>query len=166
MDTPKGALLYTTGVPNIPPGQAIAWLTITSNRIIHPKVDLDDTSGEPSKRKLLDEVRARIRRLNYSIRTEDTYVDWARRFVLFHGKRHPREMGAGEIEAFLTHPAVIGFDSEPGQERAAVSLSGSLGHRFALAGRYCVGAPGQAPAGGATCVATTAGNILIVQSDP
>jgi hypothetical protein len=53
-------------------------------------------------------MRARIRRLNYSIRTEDTYVDWARRFVLFHAKRHPREMGATEIEAFLTHLVVVG----------------------------------------------------------
>jgi len=57
---------------------------------------------------LLDEVRARIRRLNYSIRTEDTYVDWVRRFVLFHDKRHPRTMGGPEMEAFLTHLAVVG----------------------------------------------------------
>jgi hypothetical protein len=59
-----------------------------SNVIIQPKTDVDYTSGGPSRLKLLEEVRARIRRLNYSIRTEDAYVDWVRRFVLFHGKRH------------------------------------------------------------------------------
>lgn len=46
--------------------------------------------------------------MNYSIRTEDTYVDWVRRFVLFHAKRHPRDLGAAEIEAFLSHLAVVG----------------------------------------------------------
>ena len=42
---------------------------------------------------------------HYSIRTEDSYCDWVRRFILFHGKRHPREMGAQEVTAFLTHLA-------------------------------------------------------------
>lgn len=55
--------------------------------------------------KLLDAVRERIRFKHYSIRTERSYVDWIRRFILFHGKRHPREMGAPEVEAFLTHLA-------------------------------------------------------------
>jgi site-specific recombinase XerD len=52
------------------------------------------------------QVRDRVRLKHYSIRTEDTYVEWIRRFILFHGKRHPREMGAGEVEGFLTHLAV------------------------------------------------------------
>lgn len=56
--------------------------------------------------KLLDRVRDRVRVLHYSIRTEDAYVDWIKRFILFHGKRHPQEMGAPELEAFLTHLAV------------------------------------------------------------
>lgn len=55
--------------------------------------------------KLLDSLRQRIRVLHYSIRTEQAYVDWARRFILFHGKRHPREMGAPEATAFFTHLA-------------------------------------------------------------
>ena len=55
--------------------------------------------------KLLDSLRQRIRVLHYSIRTEQAYVDWARRFILFHGKRHPREMGAPEGTAFLMHLA-------------------------------------------------------------
>jgi integron integrase len=55
---------------------------------------------------LLDKVRERIRLKHYSIRTEQAYVDWIRRFILFHGKRHPAEMGAAEIVAFLTDLAV------------------------------------------------------------
>jgi len=51
-------------------------------------------------------MRDRIRLKHYSIRTEYAYLDWARRFVLFHGKRHPAKMGAVEVEAFLTHLAV------------------------------------------------------------
>lgn len=60
----------------------------------------------PPAPRLLDQVRSRIRVLHYSIRTETAYVDWIRRFILFHQKRHPREMGAPEVEAFLTHLAV------------------------------------------------------------
>jgi integron integrase len=56
--------------------------------------------------RLLDRVRAAIRTKHYSIRTEHAYVDWIRRFILFHNKRHPSEMGKTEIEAFLTHLAV------------------------------------------------------------
>lgn len=60
-------------------------------------------SSEP---KLLEQVRNRIRLKHYSIRTEEAYLGWVRQFVLFSGKRHPREMGAAEVEAFLTHLAV------------------------------------------------------------
>jgi integron integrase len=56
--------------------------------------------------RLLDGVRAQIRLRHYSIRTEEAYVDWIRRFILFHGKRHPLEMGESEIGAFLAHLAV------------------------------------------------------------
>jgi len=55
--------------------------------------------------KLLEQLREAIRVRHYSIRTEDAYCDWARRFILFHGKRHPREMGAQEVTAFLTYLA-------------------------------------------------------------
>ena len=51
--------------------------------------------------KLLDQMRERIRTKNYSIRTEAQYVQWVRRFILYHGKRHPRDVGAPEVEAFL-----------------------------------------------------------------
>jgi integron integrase len=56
--------------------------------------------------RLLDQVRDVIRTRHYSLRTEEAYVAWIRRFILFHGKRHPTEMGAGEVGAFLTHLAV------------------------------------------------------------
>lgn len=59
--------------------------------------------GEP---KLLDQVRDLIRLKHYSIRTEQAYLGWIRRFILFHHKRHPQEMGKAEIEAFLTHLAM------------------------------------------------------------
>jgi integron integrase len=61
---------------------------------------------EPQPRKLLDQVRDVMRLKHYSHRTEQSYVDWIRRYILFHNKRHPREMGSSEIEAFLTHLAV------------------------------------------------------------
>ena len=71
---------------------------------------------------LLDQVRDRIRLKHYSIRTEDTYVEWTRRFILFHGKRHPREMGPGEVESFLTHLAVQGRVSASTQNQAKSAL--------------------------------------------
>ncbi len=61
---------------------------------------------QPPPRKLRDQVRDALRRKHYSIRTEQAYVAWITRFILFHHKRHPQEMGAPEIEAFLTHLAV------------------------------------------------------------
>jgi integron integrase len=64
------------------------------------------TTEQPKPRKLLDRVRDMLRVKHYSIRTEKTYVRWIRRYILFHDKRHPEEMGAREIEAFLTHLAV------------------------------------------------------------
>lgn len=55
---------------------------------------------------MLDRVRDRIRIKHYSYRTEETYVQWIRRFILFHNKRHPNEMGGNEVNDFLTHLAV------------------------------------------------------------
>lgn len=53
-------------------------------------------------------MRARTRRLNYSIRTEDACVDWARRFVFIHVRRHQRDLSATEVEVFLTHLVIAG----------------------------------------------------------
>jgi integron integrase len=57
-------------------------------------------------RKLLEQVSDRLRVGHYSLRTEKTYLAWIKRFILFHDKRHPKDMGKPEIEAFLTHLAV------------------------------------------------------------
>jgi integron integrase len=61
---------------------------------------------KPSKVKLLDRVREVARLKHYSIRTEQTYVDWIKRFILFHGKRHPETMGADEVREFLSELAL------------------------------------------------------------
>jgi len=72
--------------------------------------------------KLLDQVRDRIRVKHYSIRTETQYVQWVKRFILFHGKKHPRDMGATEVEAFLTHLAVEGNVAAATQNQALSAL--------------------------------------------
>ena len=61
---------------------------------------------EPTDRKLLDQVRDAIRLKHYSICTEEAYVNWIKRYIYFHNVRHPAEMGASEVQAFLTHLAV------------------------------------------------------------
>lgn len=72
--------------------------------------------------RLLDMMRARMRRLGLSLRTEEAYVGWARRFILANGKRHPREMGPREIEAFLTHLATHGHVAASTQNQALSAL--------------------------------------------
>lgn len=72
--------------------------------------------------RLLDQVRHAIRTCHYSARTEEAYVAWIRRFILFHGKRHPREMGPDEITAFLTHLAVQRHVSASTQNQALAAL--------------------------------------------
>jgi integron integrase len=62
--------------------------------------------SKPGKPRLLDKVREAIRTKHYSIRTEQSYVQWIRRYILFHNKRHPKDMGQKEINAFLKHLAV------------------------------------------------------------
>lgn len=72
--------------------------------------------------KLLDQVRAKIRLKHYSFRTEQAYADWIKRFILHFGKRHPRELGAAEVEQFLTHLAVQGKVSASTQNQAKSAL--------------------------------------------
>ena len=77
--------------------------------------------SQPRPQKLLDQVREVIRLKHYSYRTEETYVQWIRRYILFHNKHHPKDMGVPEIEAFLTHLAVAaasrGQNSKSGVQR-------------------------------------------------
>jgi len=63
-----------------------------------------NNSNKP--RKLLDQVRDVMRVKHYSVRTERTYISWIKRFILFHHKQHPKDMGEPEVEAFLTWLAV------------------------------------------------------------
>ena len=71
---------------------------------------------------LLDRVRDRIRVKHYSLRTEEAYCDWIRRFIVFHGKRHPSELGAVDVEAFLTALAVRGKVAASTQNQAKSAL--------------------------------------------
>jgi len=70
----------------------------------------------------LRSVREAIRVRHYSIRTEEAYVQWVKRFILFHGKRHPAQMGEAEVSAFLTHLAVEGQVAAATQNQALNAL--------------------------------------------
>jgi len=72
--------------------------------------------------KLLDQVRQKIRFLHYSSKTEQAYIQWIRRFILFHGKRHPKDMGAEEISAFLNYLANRANVSASTQNQALTAI--------------------------------------------
>ena len=63
-------------------------------------------TSSPQGKKLLDQYREHIRLKQYSPRTEKTYIEWVRQYILYHNKRHPKEMGAPEIKQFITHLVV------------------------------------------------------------
>jgi len=60
-------------------------------------------ASAPQGKKLLDVYREALRVRHYSYRTEETYISWVRQYILFHDKRHPRDMGVAEINAFITY---------------------------------------------------------------
>jgi integron integrase len=80
---------------------------------------VDAGTGQP---RLLDRVCLAVRARHYSLRTEEAYVAWVRRFVLFHGKRHPQTMGETEINAFLSDLAVRAGVSASTQNQALAAL--------------------------------------------
>lgn len=84
-----------------------------------PELGVSATRQPP---RLLDEIRARIRAKHYSRRTEESYTHWIKRFILFHNKRHPRQMGAPEIEAFLSGLATVRNVSASTQNQALAAL--------------------------------------------
>jgi len=94
--------------------------------------------GAPAPR-LLDEVRRRLRLKHYSLRTEQAYLGWIRRFIVLNGKRHPRAMVPTGVERFLSDLAVRGQVAASTQNQgavgAAVSLSRGVVHRSAVAGQ-------------------------------
>jgi integron integrase len=70
----------------------------------------------------LDQVREAVRARHYSLRTEEAYVRWTKRFILFHDKRHPRDMGVQEVQQFLTHLAVEGRVAAATQSQALSAI--------------------------------------------
>lgn len=78
--------------------------------------------NQSAKPKLLDQLRDRIRLKHYSRRTEDAYLDWAKRYILYHNKRHPQEMGKKEIEGFLTYLATERQVAAATQNQAKAAL--------------------------------------------
>ncbi len=94
----------------------------SSHRVVGAASKPDAAQGGGKPPKLLDQVRERVRRLGYSSRTEEAYVGWTRRFILANGVRHPREMGAMEVERFLTTLAVQGNVSASTQNQALAAL--------------------------------------------
>jgi len=79
-------------------------------------------AAPPSSPRLLDQVRERIRVKHYSLRTEQAYVGWIKRYIFFHDKRHPRDMGKVEVEAFLGVLAVERNVSAATQTQALSAL--------------------------------------------
>jgi integron integrase len=84
--------------------------------------NVPDKSTTTKSPKLLDQVRDKLRVKHYSIRTEQTYSGWIKRYIYFHGKRHPKDMGAEEIESFLTYLAVEGNVAASTQNLAKSAL--------------------------------------------
>lgn len=78
--------------------------------------------SKPLKSPFLESVRDLIRVKYLSYRTEEAYLGWIRRYILFHDKRHPKEMGAVEMQAFLTHLAVDGNVAASTQNQAFGAL--------------------------------------------
>ncbi len=81
------------------------------------------SSSTTKEKKLLEQVSDAIRAKHYSYRTEKTYLDWIRRFIIFHNKRHPREMGVPEVQEFIIHLATKGNVSASTQNQALSAVT-------------------------------------------
>lgn len=90
--------------------------------LVTPKPTLSEDSLNRSPPRLLDQVRTAIRFRHYSLRTEDTYLHWIKRFIIFHEKRHPAEMGEHEVSRFLSALAVEQRVSAATQNQALNAL--------------------------------------------
>src|SRR4029077_1997679 len=99
------------GLPHSLPSETICF--------VHATAVASPVTSPP---KLLDRVRQHLRVKHYSIRTEQAYTDWIKRFILFHGKRHPKNMGEDEIGAFLTHLAAMRHVAASTQNQALSAL--------------------------------------------
>jgi site-specific recombinase XerD len=76
----------------------------------------------PPPEKLLDQVRDKIRFKHYSLSTENTYLSWIKQFIVYHGKRHPVDLGAAEVEQFLTYLATQRHVSSSTQNQALSAI--------------------------------------------
>jgi hypothetical protein len=101
--------------------------------------------GAAPKPRLPDRVREAVRTRHYSRRTEKAYVHWAKRYILFHLRRHPAEMGAAEVTAFLTSLAVRGKVAASTQNQALSALL--FLYREVLGVRASVAPPSCVPGG-------------------
>jgi Phage integrase, N-terminal SAM-like domain len=81
-----------------------------------------NSPSAPQQPRLLDRVRLAIRALHYSGRTEGAYLGWIKRYIFFHGKRHPSEMGAVEVTRFLSSLALDGRVAASTQNQALSAL--------------------------------------------
>jgi len=102
--------------------RSLSYRTSSESSALTLRVGEADSTGAPKPR-LLDRVRAAIRARHYSRRTEKAYVAWIRRYIFFHDKRHPADMGAPEVTRFLSYNV---FNYEP-----AFSAIGSRGSYYA-----------------------------------
>lgn len=87
--------------------------------MLNTPIKSEPTTQQP---RLLEQVVAKMRVKHYSLRTEKSYVDWIKRYIWHHGKRHPKDMGTAEVEEFLTHLAVARNVSASTQNQAKSAL--------------------------------------------
>ena len=112
-------VVQTEKVPLVALEAARAALTMLYRHVLG--IDVGELP-QPRPPRLLDQMSQVLRLRHYSPRTEACYIHWARHFILFHGKRHPRDMGAAEVAQFLTHLAVNGRVSASTQNQALNAL--------------------------------------------
>ena len=107
--------------PMAPQGQCqpLRWYSEPSSVV---GLNCESPPFAPQRPRLLDQVREEIRKRHYSRRTEKSYVGWIRRYILFHGKRHPSAMGVAEISRYLSHLAVSEKVSGSTQNQALSAL--------------------------------------------
>lgn len=86
----------------------------------HP--NFSDKNDMVTSPKLLDQLRDKLRVKHYAIRTKQSYVDWIKRYIYFHGKTHPKDLAVQDVEAFLTHLAVAGKVSASTKNQAKSAL--------------------------------------------
>ena len=102
--------------------RALSYASTFSDSDSRPRLAVRETGPEPRPPRLLDRVREALRARHYRRRTEDSYVAWIRRYILFHSKRYPSELGAPEITRFLTSLAVEGRVAASTQNQALSAL--------------------------------------------